>query len=157
MKQVQATARRLTRQHFALYRGYLEGADVERLHAAYGEPGTDVRVTRRLVVTLRDTLAAAARRARDIEAAHLLRLRPGSIPPVELHGREDAPSLEDYRAQVDPDGFYSEAELLELYRGDFPLQAARVDRRIARNARLRARQAAALERMEQALAEEPAP
>ncbi len=157
-----APSRRLTRQHFALYRGYLEGAAIEGLHAAYGEPGTDVRVTRRLITTLRDTLAAASRRARDVEAAHLLRLRPGRIPLGELHGREDTPSLEDYRAQVDPDGFYSEAELLALYRGDFPPAAAgperrRLDRKIARNARLRARQAAALERMERALAEEPAP
>ncbi len=50
--------------------------------------------------------------------------------------------------------------MLELYRADFPPQAPnreRVDRKIARNARLRARQAAALERMERALAEEPAP
>ncbi|CAM2198402.1 Integrase (plasmid) [Paraburkholderia kururiensis] len=151
-------ARRLTRQHFALYRGWLEGATIEGLHAAYGEPGTDVRVTRRLVATLRDALATGARRARDIEAAHLLRLKPGSIPPAELHGREDAPSLEDYRAQVDPDGVYGEAELLELYRADFPAeQSPRVDRKIARNARLRARQAAALARMEKALAEAPAP
>jgi hypothetical protein len=154
--------RRLTRHHFALYRGWLEGAAIEGLHAAYGEPGTDVRVTRRLVATLRDTLATAARRARDVEAAHLLRLKPGSIPPAELHGRDDVPTLEAYRAQVDPDGFYSEAELLELYRADFPPQASapnrqRLDRKIARNARLRTRQAAALARIERALAEDPAP
>ncbi|MBB4518289.1 integrase [Paraburkholderia fungorum] len=154
--------RRLTRHHFALYRGWLEGAAIEGLHATYGEPGTDVRVTRRLVATLRDTLATGARRARDVEAAHLLRLKPGSIPPAELHGRDDVPTLEAYRAQVDPDGFYSEAELLELYRADFPPQASapyrqRLDRKIARNARLRTRQAAALARMERALAEDPAP
>lgn len=163
---MQPSSRRLSRQHFALYRGYLEGAALEGLHTAYGEPGTDVRVTRRLIATLRDTFAAAARRARDIEAAHLLRLRPGSlhgnVTLAQLHGRDDTPSLEDYRAQVDPDGFYAEAELLELYRADFPPRAAgaerqRLDRKIARNARLRARQAAALERMERALAEEPAP
>ncbi|MGF6601802.1 site-specific recombinase XerD [Paraburkholderia sp. GAS448] len=149
---------RLTRQHFALYRGWLEGAAIEGLHAAYGEPGTDVRVTRRLLTTLRDTLAVAARRARDIEAAHLLRLKPGSIPLAELHGRDDVPTLEDYRAQVDPDGVYGEAELIELYRGDFPPPPSlALDRKIARNARLRARQAAALERMERALVQDPAP
>jgi len=113
-------SRRLTRQHFALYRGWLEGAAIAGLHAAYGEPSTDVRVTRRLLTTLRDTLAIAARRARDIEAAHLLRLKPGSIPLAELHGRDDVPTLEVYRAQVDPDGVYGEAELIALYRGDFP-------------------------------------
>ena len=84
---------RLTRQHFALYRGFLEGATFEGLHDVYGEGG-DVRVTRRLVETLRDTLAVAARRARDAEAAHLLRLRPGSIPLAKLHGRDDVPTLD---------------------------------------------------------------
>lgn len=151
-------ARRLTRQHFALYRGWLEGAAIEGLHSAYGEAGSDVRLTRRLITTMRDALAVAARRARDIEAAHLLRLKPGSIPLVELHGRDDVPTLEDYRAQVDPDGVYGEAELIELYRGDFPPPPSpTLDRKIARNARLRARQAAALERMERALVQDPAP
>jgi site-specific recombinase XerD len=150
-------ASRLTRQHFALYRGYLEGASIAGLHAAYGEGG-DVRVTRRLIATLRDALAVAARRERDIEAAHLLRLRPGSIPLAELHGRDDVPTLEAYRAQVDPDGVYGEAELIALYRGDFPPPPSpTLDRKIARNARLRQRQAAALARMEQALVQEPAP
>lgn len=157
---MRAVTRRLTRQHFALYRGWLEGAEIGGLHAAYGDAGTDVRVTRRLIATMRDTLAVAARRARDHEAAHLLRLKPGSIPPGELHGRDDVPSLEDYRLQVDPDGVYGEAELLDLYRADFPPQAPerqRVDRKVARNARLRTRQAAALARMERSLAVDPAP
>ena len=157
-----APARRLTREHFALYRGWLDGAAIEGLHSAYGEAGTDVRVTRRLIATMRDTLAVAARRARDTEAAHLLRLKPGSIPLAELHARDDVPTLDAYRAQVDPTGFYSEAELLELHRGDFPPHSAsrvdrKIDRKIARNARLRQRQADALARMERALAEDPAP
>ncbi|MBY8608157.1 hypothetical protein K7N18_25355 [Burkholderia arboris] len=38
---------RLTPAHFALYRAYLEGLDEAMLHAHYGVPGTDVRVTRR--------------------------------------------------------------------------------------------------------------
>lgn len=152
--------RRLTRRHFTLYRGWLEGAAIEGLHAAYGEPGTGVRMTRRLVATLRDTLATAARRARDVEAANLLRLKPGSIPPAELHGRDDVPTLGAYRTQVDPDGLFSEADPLDLYRADFPPQASapyrqRLDRKIARNGRLRTHQAAALARMERALAEEP--
>lgn len=121
-------------------------------------PTTDVRVTRRLIATLRDTLSVAARRARDIEAAHLLRLKPGSIPPTELHAQDSVLTLDAYRDSVDPDGVYSEAELLELYRADFPPEASpRVDRRIARNARLRRRQADALARMEKALVHDPVP
>ncbi len=158
MKPLKSTARRLTRQHFALYRGYLEGAALDGLHGAYGEPGTDVRVTRRLVATLRDTLAIAARRARDTEAAHLLRLKPGSIPLAELHGTDDVPTLDVYRDRVDPDHVYGEAELLDLYLADYPPESTpRMDRRIARNARLRHRQAAALARMEKALVQDPRP
>lgn len=41
--------------HFALYRAYLEGLDEATLHAHYGVPGTDARVTRRTLATLRDT------------------------------------------------------------------------------------------------------
>lgn len=153
--------RRLSRQHFALYRGYLDGVELAQLHASYGEAGTDLRLTRRLIATVRDTLAQAARRARDTEAAHLLRLKPGSIPPAEAHAAAAAgaiPTLETFREERDPDGFYSEAELLELYREAFPpVPSPRVDRKLARNARLRQRQAEALARMERALVEDPMP
>ncbi|MEX4004160.1 phage integrase family protein [Paraburkholderia sp. EG285A] len=162
---------RLTRQHFALYRGWLEGAAIEALHSAYGEAGTDVRLTRRLIDALRDTLAITARRARDHEAAHLLRLKPGSlhdrrqerVTPAGLHGRDNPPTLEEYRAQVDPDGVYGEAELLEFYQADYPPEASpggapdrNIARKVARNARLRERQTAALARMERTLAADPA-
>jgi hypothetical protein len=63
----------------------------------YGEPGTDVPVTRRLE-KMRDVLAIAVRYTK---AEHLLRLKPGSIPLTGLHG------------------LYREAELLDLHRTDF--------------------------------------
>ncbi|WP_230955347.1 hypothetical protein [Burkholderia vietnamiensis] len=46
---------RLTPAHFALYRAYLEGLDEATLHAHFGVPGTDMRVTRRSLAMLRDT------------------------------------------------------------------------------------------------------
>ena len=46
--------RRLTRQHFALYRGYLDGVSEAQLHASYGEAGSDVRRTRRLIAALEE-------------------------------------------------------------------------------------------------------
>jgi integrase len=149
---------RLTREHFALYRGYLDGLSDVQLHAAYGDSATDVRITRRLIVSLRGTLSVAARRAHDNEAAHLLRLRPGSIPLAEHPGAGRAPTLEAYRESVDPDGVYSESDLLELYQTDHPVgAAARTDRRVARNLRLRRRQAEALARMETQLVQTPSP
>ncbi|KKL31100.1 hypothetical protein WR30_30595 [Burkholderia contaminans FFH2055] len=47
-----------------MYRAYLEGLDEATLHAHYGVPGTDARVTRRTLATLRDTLMSGALRAR---------------------------------------------------------------------------------------------
>ncbi|WP_186087658.1 phage integrase family protein [Burkholderia gladioli] len=157
---------RLTTAHFALYRAFLEGLDERALHAHYGVPGTDVRITRRTLAALRDTLTIAARRAGDIDAAHLLRLRPGSLP-AEAHagagqGEPGAapvpPTLEAYRDQVDPDHVYSERELLALYLEQFPpASSPTIDRKVARNRRLRERQDAALARMEAALVEAPRP
>jgi site-specific recombinase XerD len=145
--------KRLTREHFALYRGYLDGVSVEQLHATYGDATTDVRATRRLIGLLRDTLSSAARRTRDVEATHLLRLRPGSIP--ERVAASVMPTLETYREAVDPNGFHSEAELLELYRAEYSQENAPLDRRVSRNARLRRRQANALARMETSLVQAP--
>ncbi|WP_186020609.1 phage integrase family protein [Burkholderia gladioli] len=157
---------RLTHAHFALYRAYLEGFEEQRLHAHYGAPGTDVRITRRTLAMLRDTFTIAARRAGDIDAAHLLRLRPGSLP-AEAHagaGQGEAgaapvpPTLEAFRDQVDPDHVYSERDLLALYLEQFPpARSPAIDRKVARNRRLRERQDAALARMEAALVEAPRP
>src|SRR5690349_23706756 len=152
------TPNRLTRQHFALYRGYLDGVSEAQLHASYGDAATDVRATRRLIDALRDTLSVLARRARDTEAAHLLRLRPGSIPLFEPAPAAAAPTLDDFRERIDPDGVYGESELLALYEEEYPPGTSpAVDRRAARNARLRRRQAEALARMEASLAQDPSP
>ncbi len=156
----------LTHAHFALYRAYLEGFEEQRLHSHYGAPRTDVQITRRTLATLRDTLTIAARRAGDIDAAHLLRLRPGSLP-AEAHagagqGEPGAapvpPMLDAFRDQVDPDHVYSERDLLALYLEQFPpARSPAIDRKVARNRRLRERQDAALARMEAALIEAPRP
>lgn len=152
----------MTASHFALFRAYLEGLDERVLHAHYGEAGSDVRVTRRTLATLRDTLTTAARRARDIDAVHLLRLKPGSLPPMapEATGHGAVPlTLEAFREEVDPGDVYSEQELVAMYVEAYPPASSTpaLDRKIARNRRLRARQDAALARMEAALVEAPRP
>nr|WP_279609128.1 phage integrase family protein [Burkholderia gladioli] len=160
---------RLTPAHFALYRAYLEGLDERTLHTHYGAPGTDVRVTRRTLATLRDTLTIAARRAGDRDAVHLLRLKPGSLP-AEAHagGAEGAggaggeaavpPTLDAFRDAIDPDHVYSERDLLTLYLETYPpARSPAIDRKVARNRRLRERQDAALARMEAVLVEAPRP
>ncbi|WP_338911143.1 phage integrase family protein [Mycetohabitans rhizoxinica] len=98
----------------------------------------------------------------------MLRLKPGSLPatPASALAADPAmanpvPTLDAFRDDVDSHGCYSEAELLALYRDAWSLQSSsanpRTDRKLARNARLRQRQADALTRMERALIEESAP
>lgn len=158
-KRPKRTLLRLTPDHFALYRAYLEGLDEPTLHAHYGVSGTDVRVTRRTLATLRDTLTIAARRARDVDAARLLRLKPGSLPCDAHAGAaagQEVPTLEAFRDAVDPDAVYSERELVALYVETYPPAASpALDRKVARNRRLRERQDAALARMEASLVEAP--
>jgi hypothetical protein len=160
--------KRLTREDFALYRGYLDGVELSQLHTRYS-PFTDLRRTRTHLVWLRDALSIAARRAQDPAAARLLRLRPGSlshtdedkvISTASVHkgatSAHTGPDLEAFRAETDPDGFYSEAELLELYAAAFPIERAHHhDKRRSRRHRLRERQVAALARLEFTLAELP--
>lgn len=70
----------------------------------------------------------------------------------------NTPDLETFRAETDPDGFYGEAELLELYAAAFPIERGlRENKRRSRRQRLRERQAAALARLEATLAELPDP
>ncbi|WP_231130894.1 phage integrase family protein [Burkholderia vietnamiensis] len=128
-------------------------------------PGTDLRVTRRTLAMLRDTLTIAAGCSGDVDAAHLLRLKPGSLPR-DAHaggaaggaaGREVL-TLEAFRAEVDPDAFYSERELVALYVETYPpATSPALDRKVARNRRLRDRQDAALACMEASLVEAPQP
>lgn len=161
---------RLTREDFALYRGYLDGVPLEQLHARYS-PYADLRRTRTHLAWLRDALSIAARRAQDPAAARLLRLRPGSLRHTDQANLAStdsastsgararvAPDLETFRAEVDPDGFYSETELLELYGATFPVERdQREGRRGSRRRHLRERQTAALTRLEVTLAELPDP
>jgi hypothetical protein len=120
---------------------------------------------------LRDALAIAARRAQDPTAASLLRSRPGSLSHTgddeiasATPGSKGAaparitPDLETFRAETDSEGFYGEAELLELYAAAFPIERGQHEhKRRSRRQRLRERQAAALARLEATLAELPDP
>ncbi|WP_085538560.1 phage integrase family protein [Burkholderia pseudomallei] len=157
-------ARRLTLAHFGLYRVYLKGLDEATLRVRCGVPGTDVRVTRRTLATLCDTLTIAVRRTRDVDAAHLLRLKPGSSPRdahaggAEGGSASEVPPPEVFREMVEPDAVYSECEFVALYIETCPLASSpALDREVARNRRLRERQDAALARMEASLVEVPRP
>jgi site-specific recombinase XerD len=140
------TPMRLSLQHFALYRAYLDGIADTQLHAIYGEAGTDVRLTRKRIEVIRETLTAAAKRRRDSAAMRLLRLTPERLGT----GSEAASSI-IVGAADNP----VPAAAAASSQDNATAAHAADKRRQHRNARLRRQQAEALTRLETALAELP--
>lgn len=143
--------RKVGRHHLALYRGWLQGLDLKDLADRYLETGLDLRLAKSTLTWLRDTLSQAALRHGRRGEARLLRLhltaeRPQKASPI--------PSLEDFRAERDPSGFYREDELIQLYLDSFP--EAR-DKRGRQRQRLIERQLAALVWIERLLVTDPVP
>lgn len=143
--------RKVGRHHLAFYRGWLQGLDLKDLADRYLETGLDLRLAKSTLTWLRDTLSQAALRHGRRGEARLLRLhltaeRPQKASPI--------PSLEDFRAERDPSGFYREDELIQLYLDSFP--EAR-DKRGRQRQRLIERQLAALVWIERLLVTDPVP
>ncbi|SDR62760.1 Site-specific recombinase XerD [Paraburkholderia tuberum] len=145
-------------QHLAFFRGYLEGLDLAELADQYLEFGRDARkatATRNWLVT---AFVAAARKRQDFATARLLAIRPTALATAEPAAA--APSLEDFAAQHDPDGFHTEKELLDLFTAHHAGPGADLTatlRRQQRNARLRIRQMAALNALARLVVEDPKP
>ena len=154
--------RRIGLGHFAFYRAYLEGSaeiDLPALADAYLNWGKDARQVSVLLRWLQDELAAAARRMNDREAVRLLRL-PRSIGRAVARASEKEARLSDlssFAADIDPDGVYSEQELIALYtqRNGLDGVRRRDDRKSNQAARLRERRLLALKRIEGTIAEAP--
>ncbi|RQX90180.1 phage integrase family protein [Burkholderia stagnalis] len=151
-----AAQRRIGLQHLAFFRGYLEGLDLAELADQYLEFGRDARkaaATRTWLVT---AFVAAARKRQDFATARLLAIRPAELAatPAADAPVQATPSLEDCAAEHDPDGFYTEKELLDLFAAR---HAGATLRRQQRNARLRTRQMAALDALARLVVEDPRP
>lgn len=142
------TERRIGRHHIAFYRGWLQGIDLRALADRYLETGLDIRIAKSTLAWLRDTLSRAALRHGRRRESRLLRLHLAAAASTPL------PSLEEFRAERDPSGFYSEKELVQLYLEAFP-QAR--DERARRRKRLLDEQLAALAWIEELLATDPVP
>jgi hypothetical protein len=138
---------------------YFIGLDLAELADQYLEFGRDARkaaATRTWLVT---AFVGAARKRHDFATARLLAIRPAALaaPAVPT---VPTPSLEDFAAEHDPDGFYTEKELLDLFAAQHASDSADAGatlRRQQRNARLRARQMAALDALARLLVEDPQP
>lgn len=145
-----AVERKVGRHHLAFYRGWLQGLDLRVLADLYLETGLDLRIAKSTLVWLRDTLSQAALRHGRRGEARLLRLHLA----VSQAGGEaiSCTSLEDFRAEHDPDGVYREEELIRMYLERYPKAA---DRKVRKRQQLIDRQLAALAWIEQLLVTDP--
>jgi site-specific recombinase XerD len=150
---------KLTRAHFAFYRGYLNGLDIGALARRYlvmdpnsAPAAEDLRLARSCLEWIRRQLVIAAQRASTPTAARLIALRPERL---NIQSAAAKPTLEQFREEKDPDGDgYSEAELIELFKEEYGASTGE-DRLLERNERLRKKQRDALARLEAAVAADP--
>lgn len=139
--------RRLRRDHLTLYRGHLEGIDLKTLANLYLETGADAAAARATIVWIRSELVAMARRQDKFSMARLLRVpldrlsKPAASKPM---------SLEDFQAERDPHGYYSERELIAIFEKEIG-----TDRKAAQSNRLRQKALDALRWLEQSAITEP--
>lgn len=144
---------RLARQHFAFYRGYLDGLDLRLLAERYpgGEPVLSDKVPasssgKALLGWITEQLVIEAERCGQRSAARLLRLRPFQRMSEDAHGK--LPTLAEFQEERDPYHMYSEGELLELFELEYRGRAGKADRLAQRSRRLRRRQEALLQLIE---------
>ena len=142
--------RKVGRHHIAFFRASLQGLDISEMADKYLETGMDLRRAKTTLVWIRDTLRQAALRHGKHREAHLIRLR------IAIHGTTDTrastPSLEEFRAEFDPSGFYTEKELIQAYLEAHPQS---VDTRAQKRQRLVNRQLEALKWIEPLIAADP--
>ena len=159
----QERTRKLGLSHIAFFRGYIEGLPLDEIGDLYLETGKDLKRAKATLRWIRDALINAARREKP-SYAKLFRISAAQIsdsPGACVHvggPLAGIPSLEEFQAQRDPEGFFSEAELIKVYNEEY---ASRFDtqavRRAGRNQRLRKRIRDALAWFEGFLPETPQP
>jgi len=145
-------ARHLGLHHLAFFRGHLDGIDLATLGERYLETGADRVRAKATLRWIRDALITAARKQRPA-LVKLLAIPPGRIAdaPAAL------PTLEDFQARHDPEGFFSEAELVAEFQKAYPVTDPVAARRARRNQRLRQRLREAVAWLEARVAQAPQP
>jgi len=127
--------RKINAGHFAFYRGWLEGLDLADLGERYLVSGRDLPRAKQTLRWLQDELIVAARKSKP-PLARLLKLTPSQIQHLETNPTTDI-SLEAFQADIDPENFYTEAELVELFKERYGASADKsISRRAHRNDRL---------------------
>ena len=155
------------RHHFALFRGTLDGLPLDVLGDRYLETGDELRRAKRILDWVRSELIIAARRyhhetgVTGASFTRLLRLKPEVLKPEERIALEEVPTLEEFQAEHDPSGFYSETELIEEFQKRYESPEAGLTasalRKASQNARLRKRLRHAIDVLENWIAKTPKP
>jgi site-specific recombinase XerD len=151
---IERASHRLNAEDFAVLRAVLQGMPLRDAASRYWSPELTLPDAKRRFETLRVSLLAAARRAGHFGDARALALDMAALPTATATAGPPRPSFEDFVAQVDPEGVYSQAEALELFAEQYPPDDG--ERRRAQIARLRDRQRRALGVLEQVLVQRPA-
>ena len=118
---------RVSAEDFAVLRAVLQGMALRDAAFRYWSPELTLPEAKRRFETLRVSLLAAARRAGHFGDARALALDMAALPTAKSPTGPPRPSFEDFVAQIDPDGFYSQAEALELYAEQYPPDDGRFD------------------------------
>ncbi len=142
--------RKIGRHHIAFLRSIILGMDMSEMSDRYLEAGLGLRQVKTTLVWIQDTLRQAALRRGKRRDAHLFKIR--IVAGSGTNESAPIPSLEEYRAEFDPDGFFLEKELIQSYLDAYP-QA--VDTKHKKRQRLIDKQVAALKWIEPLITAEP--
>lgn len=119
MAAVALPSRKVGYHHFAFLRGCLEGLPAAEMGRRYLETGDDLVQARKTLAWIHEALIQAARRRNAYSKARLLRVAKILDEAAPAARVIDTPSLEDFRDERDPSGFYSERELIELFEAEY--------------------------------------
>jgi site-specific recombinase XerD len=151
---IERASHRVSAEDFAVLRAVLQGMALRDAASRYWSAELSLPETKRRYEALRVAMLAAARRAGHFGDARALALDMAALPGARAGAGPPRPSFEDFVARIDPEGYYSEAEALELYAAQHPPDDG--ERRRTQIARLRDRQRQALGVLEQVLVQRPA-
>lgn len=114
------SSRKVDLNHLAFYRAWLQGVDLREAANRYLSPEIDLREAKTALGWIREALVRAARRQGRLAYARLLRIQIPSQAREEQAEANAIPSFEEFYEDRNSSGFYSEAELMELYLAEYP-------------------------------------
>lgn len=118
------SVRKVDLNHLAFYRAWLQGIELREAARHYLSPDIDLREAKTALSWIREALVRAARRQGKLGYARLLRIQiPNQARACEDEAKATAaavPSFEVFYDERNASGFYSEAEMLELYLEEYP-------------------------------------